>query len=978
MNTMTCQRLVPSRTRVVPVPTLVMAALLAAALVVAAAPRPLSAQKAALDHDAYDRWARVHSQVLAPGGRHAAYVVEPHATAGRLVVHALDGDARLTLPRAHSPRFSANGRHFWATVAAHRDRNPWTRTLTDPDPAEEGRDREGRSGAPQRARPGRDVAGTPDTLVVVDLLRAFASPSEGVTRIPGGASARSPDRNARWLAYLAPGGADDAADDGVERTLVVLDLESGGRETIPRVEQFHFSADGARLWYVTGGPRSALWSTRPGAGRGTRALAPGGRIRHVALDGGGERAAVLVREGERDAHVDRWTLWRVDAVGGTRPLAGPDGAGLPEGRVLSEGLGVRFSPDGGRVFVGTVAHPADAEAPDPDADRVRVDVWSWTDAHLQPEQILRTREERERAFLAVVPWAGGPVVQLEDEALPDVTVAAGGDGDIGLGISDVPYRRLASWDGRYVDVYRVDVRTGRRSRVLEGLRDRATLSPTGRWATWWDGEARAWRALEMETGRPLALSEGIPTALHDELDDRPQPPGPYGMAGWTAGDARAVLYDRYDVWAVDPEGTEPPRNLTEGVGRRERIRLRHQDLEGGGPVPWRRDVLLSAFDEETRRAGFYRDRFASAAEPIRLVLSDHHWGEPSGAARTDRLVLTRESFTDSPDVWVASDAFSDVRRLSDGNPQQREYRWGSAELVSWTSRGGASLQGILYKPDGFDPERRHPLLVTFYERSSDELHHYQAPAAGGASINRSLYVSRGYLVFVPDIPYEVGHPGRSALEAVVPGVEALVARGFVDPERIGLQGHSWGGYQVAYLVTRTDLFAAAQAGAPVVNMTSAYGAIRRGSGVSRMFQYEEGQSRIGTTLWEGLDLYLENSPIFAADEVATPLLMLHNDRDTAVPWEQGIEMFVALRRLGKPAWLLNYNGEEHGLRREANRRDWAVRMQQFFDHYLMGEAPPVWMVEGVPASRKGTTLGLDLVDDGTVPTDSMGRRPPGG
>jgi dipeptidyl aminopeptidase/acylaminoacyl peptidase len=277
---------------------------------------------------------------------------------------------------------------------------------------------------------------------------------------------------------------------------------------------------------------------------------------------------------------------------------------------------------------------------------------------------------------------------------------------------------------------------------------------------------------------------------------------------------------------------------------------------------------------------------------------------------------------------------------------------------------------VLYKPDNFDASRKYPMMVYFYERLSDNLNDYVVPAPGGSSINISFYVSRGYLVFTPDIPYQVGYPGESAFEAVVPGVQSLVAKGFVDETNIGVQGHSWGGYQIAYLVTKTNIFKAAEAGAPVANMISAYGGIRWGSGMSRMFQYEKTQSRIGGPLWDAPLHFIENSPIFWADKVETPLLMMHNDEDGAVPWEQGIEYFVALRRLGKPAWLLNYNGEDHGLRKEQNRKDWTIRMQQFFDHYLMGAPAPVWLEEGVPATMKGRTLGLELVPQKTTTNES--------
>jgi dipeptidyl aminopeptidase/acylaminoacyl peptidase len=303
----------------------------------------------------------------------------------------------------------------------------------------------------------------------------------------------------------------------------------------------------------------------------------------------------------------------------------------------------------------------------------------------------------------------------------------------------------------------------------------------------------------------------------------------------------------------------------------------------------------------------------------------------------------------------------DLTRISDVNPQQSEYRWGTAERVQWTSVDGKPLQGILYKPDGFDPDAEYPMMVYFYERNSDNLHRYWTPRAHRSIINFSFYASRGYVIFVPDIPYKVGYPGESAMNAVMPGVTKLLDTGFIDPDRVGVQGHSWGGYQIAYMVTETNLFAAAEAGAPVSNMTSAYGGIRWGSGMSRMFQYEDTQSRIGGTLWETPLRYIDNSPIFQADKIQTPLLMMHNDQDGAVPWEQGIELFVALRRLGKPAWLINYNDEPHWPTTLANKRDWAKRMQQFFDHYLKGTPAPVWLEEGVPAVDKGETLGYEPV-----------------
>ncbi|MGH7711357.1 MAG: alpha/beta hydrolase family protein, partial [Gemmatimonadaceae bacterium] len=278
--------------------------------------------------------------------------------------------------------------------------------------------------------------------------------------------------------------------------------------------------------------------------------------------------------------------------------------------------------------------------------------------------------------------------------------------------------------------------------------------------------------------------------------------------------------------------------------------------------------------------------------------------------------------------------------------------WPSVELVEWISDDGIPLQGLLYKPEGFDASRKHPMVVYYYERLSDGLHQYHAPA-GRNTVNPSVYTSLGYLVFFPDIVYKPGWPGPSAVKAIVPGVQSLVARGFVNPKAVGIAGQSWGGYQSAYVITQTSMFAAAVPNAPVANMTSAYGGIRWESGLARPFQYEKTQSRIGGSIWEYPVRFIENSPLFHLDRVTTPVLFMHNDADGAVPWYQGIELFVGLRRLGKEVYMVNYNGDGHNPRKRANQKDIDMRMQQFFANKLKGEPPPDWMVRGIPALEKG-------------------------
>ncbi len=316
------------------------------------------------------------------------------------------------------------------------------------------------------------------------------------------------------------------------------------------------------------------------------------------------------------------------------------------------------------------------------------------------------------------------------------------------------------------------------------------------------------------------------------------------------------------------------------------------------------------------------------------------------AKNAEVLAITASRFDAFPDVHVTDFTFNAPRKVTDGDAQRQAFRWGASELLSFRNTDGVPLKAVLYKPEGFDPAKKYPMLVYIYEQLSQNLHNFVNPTPG-TSINFAYYVSNGYLVLTPDIVYTEGYPGQSALKCVLPAIDAAVARGGVDEQAIGIQGHSWGGYQIAYMLTQTSRFRAAEAGAPVGNMTSAYSGIRWGTGLPRQFQYEQTQSRIGKPLFDAPITFIENSPIFQIRRVTTPLLIIHNDNDDAVPWYQGIELFLALRRNGKEAYLLNYNGEFHGLRRRHNQRDWTVRMQQFFDHHLKGAPTPEWMETGV-------------------------------
>jgi hypothetical protein len=434
--------------------------------------------------------------------------------------------------------------------------------------------------------------------------------------------------------------------------------------------------------------------------------------------------------------------------------------------------------------------------------------------------------------------------------------------------------------------------------------------------------------------------------FENETDDHPAAPPAWGIAGWTKGDKSVLVYDRFDVWELDPTGVKAAVMVTDSVGRKNAIQFRLAEAGGGrggrgggrgGPAAASDDrgvidpaepLMLHALNTETMASGFYRDQLGVKKEPEKIVMADVAYGTPVKAAQADVWMVTKSTFTQFPNLW------------------------GTAELVRWTSADGVPLKGILYKPENFDPTKKYPLISYFYEVLSNTVNNY-VPPTGRNVINPTHYVSNGYLVFEPDIVYENGYPGPSAYKSIVPGVEALIQRGYVDETKLGLQGQSWGGYQTAYLITQTHMFAAAMAGAPVANMTSAYGGIRWGSGIARSGQYESGQSRIGKSLIEAPQLYLQNSPLFWLDRVTTPLFIMSNDMDDAVPWYQGIELFVGMRRLGKEVYMISYNNDVHNPASRANQKDIAMRMQQFFDNKLKGAPAPDWMVHGIPYVAKG-------------------------
>lgn len=635
-------------------------------------------------------------------------------------------------------------------------------------------------------------------------------------------------------------------------------------------------------------------------------------------------------------------------------------AGLPENWRVSIHRKPHFSRNGEKLYFGT-APKAEPEPEDTllKEEKVQVDIWKWNDPLIQPHQHKRLESEKKQNFLAVYYPSEKTMLQLADDDVEEIRLFDHGNTEIALGHTFKPYAQLMSWDGTYRDYYTVNTITGEKQKILTRHESTAMLSPGGKYALWYLSSDSSWYVQQLSDGRMVALTRDLPYNFYNELNDRPKLPGNYGMAGWTKGDEFVLIYDRYDIWKFDPQGKADPYRITGGFGRENEIRFRYLKLDRDA-TRIDENIILSAFDFDNKQSGFYKTSLSSTTAPKELMMDEYRFTGIKKAENAEVLLWQKETFDHYPDLYMSKASFEKPERITTLDRQRDDFLWGDVQLVNWTSADGETLDGLLYTPENIDPTVQYPMLVYFYERSSDRLHSFRHPAPSRSTLNPSYCVSNGYVVFVPDIPYLEGYPGESAFRAIVSGTLSMTEQfPFIDARNMGLQGQSWGGYQIAYLITRTNLFKAAMAGAPVSNMTSAYGGIRWGSGVSRMFQYEKTQSRIGGTLWEKPLHYIENSPLFYADKIETPLLIMHNDDDGAVPWYQGIEMYMAMRRLQKPAWMLTYNNEGHNLTKWPNRMDLDIRMYQFFDHYLKNAPAPVWLKEGIPATEKGKTMGYE-------------------
>lgn len=671
----------------------------------------------------------------------------------------------------------------------------------------------------------------------------------------------------------------------------------------------------------------------------------------------GQLAVLFGEKPEDKTEYDNTLLWTsglkagMGAIGTASTFGPSNSPSFPKGQVISEYRKPYWNEKGTQLYFG-LNEQEDVLSKE-DQIEANVDVWHYKDPVEQSRQIVSAGRDRRATYLSVINLPSKQFVQLQDENVSSIQTAEKSKwavAEVDSAYIDDPDMPIG-----HADMYSINTLTGNSRLIAPKIYYSARISPLGDYMLYKsDGVVMLYN---FETQKSSNLSSRVKdVSLERTTYDRPHEKPFNGAAGWSTDGKWLILPGFYDMYAFALDSDEVV-NLTQGHGKKSKIQFRLIQLDPEKQtIDTDQPILLSAYGEWTKKSGFYEASFGK--KPKMLRYEEKMMGRPTKAKNADVVIYTEQSFEEFPDYWASTTSFKNPKKITDANPQIKEYAWGKRVLIDYTDRRGNKLQGTLTLPANYQKGKKYPMIIYFYERMSQLHNRFSMPTYDDRP-HMSTYASNGYLVFQPDVVYTLGKPGSSAVDDITSAAQAVIDLGYADPDRIGLQGHSWSGYQTSYILTQSDMFACVVTGAPVTNLISFYNIEykRIGSLNNQIIQWSQG--RMGVSPWDDMDLYISQSPVHNADKITTPFLIMHGTEDGAVDWVQGLEFYTAARRMGKEVILLSYPDEPHHLRKEANQKDFQIRMKQYFDYYLKDAKPPKWITKGVKHLNKKKAKPMD-------------------
>ena len=617
---------------------------------------------------------------------------------------------------------------------------------------------------------------------------------------------------------------------------------------------------------------------------------------------------------------------------------------IPEGFYVESGFasGLTLSPDGKRVFFTIRKEITIAEKFD------GVQLWNGNDAVVYPERQTVGDVEFNTRISAWWPERDRFML-ITDESKPFGFLNSSEDFAITYNTKDLgPQYKL----DRNVNYYVTDLETGRKNLLLENQStelEASSLSPSGKYFAYF--KDNDWWVYNFLTRTHSNITGRHGLQLADWEDKIWQIN--YRIVGWGIHDECILLYDRFDIWQIDFKENKAVR-LTRGKESGITFRIA-PPVDSEFFVPYftghidaaintKNKIMLSA--KRNNESGYFILGPKKNVEPI--VFGDFLTTKILKASKANAYVYESQKYNSPPELSISMGKEGTSKKLYQSNLQHYKYAWAKQEKIYYRDSKNTLLTGILYYPAAYNPEKKYPMIVHIYQTQSYLLHYYINPSLHNmAGFNTSNLTAQGYFVLLPDIEYELGNPGVSAADCVIAATKAVVSKDVVDSSKIGLIGHSFGGYETNFILGQTNLFASAISGASVFDLAGWYLSIGWTAGRPEMWRFESQQWRMGKSLFEDREGYACNSPLTYVNKIKTPVLIWTGEEDRQIHYYQSVAFYLAMQRLKKSAILLVYPGDGHALVKKENQQDFAHRIEDWFGYYLKGESPKKWIAEGV-------------------------------